>query len=155
MNAAASPSKKQKPLGENSCAICNVNTPSSRNLEEHLGGKMHKWNVAAMLRATTRNGATEPNREATPVRKTTNTRSYQNVKENAAAGSSGSKQGGKPQFKSLAHHRKDAADTAKKADWKSKFYCKLCDAQCNTETMLASHLGGKRHREKLLEGGSV
>ncbi|RLN34049.1 uncharacterized protein C2845_PM03G34000 [Panicum miliaceum] len=53
LNEASPPVKKQKkPLGRHSCAICHVNTPSPRNLEEHLAGKMHRWNVAAALEAS-------------------------------------------------------------------------------------------------------
>jgi hypothetical protein len=49
------------------------------------------------------------------------------------------------------NHRKDA-HVERKASWKDKFYCELCDVQCNSEKMLASHLGGRKHRERLLEG---
>jgi hypothetical protein len=30
-----------------------------------------------------------------------------------------------------------------------RFYCSVCDLQCNSEKMLESHLGGRRHRETL------
>ncbi|KAF8695313.1 hypothetical protein HU200_037540 [Digitaria exilis] len=118
LNAAASPAKKQKPLGKYSCAICHVNMTSQHDLEKHLAGNKHQLNVTA--------------KKAASVQKTTtatNAKSYQNGKENV--------------------------DTGEKADGKSSLDCKLCDVQCNSEKMLASHLGGKRHREKLLEGGRV
>ncbi|TVU09562.1 hypothetical protein EJB05_43045 [Eragrostis curvula] len=35
------------------------------------------------------------------------------------------------------------------ADWKRAYYCEVCDLQCNSDKMLASHLGGRRHREAL------
>ncbi|KAF8657735.1 hypothetical protein HU200_059895 [Digitaria exilis] len=149
LNTAASPAKKLKPLGKYSCDICHVNMTSQHDLDKHLGGNKHHLNVTAMLQASSSDTA-EPSTKAASVQRTTtatNAKPFQNGKENVAAG-------GKPQLKSFAHHRKDA-DTGEKADWKKDLYCKLCDVQCNSKKMLASHLGGKKHREKLLEGGSV
>jgi hypothetical protein len=40
-------------------------------------------------------------------------------------------------------------DAGRSADWKRSYYCDVCDLQCNSEKMLASHLGGRRHREAL------
>jgi len=142
LNAASTPvKKKKKKLGKHSCAICHVNTPSPRHLEEHLAGRMHQYTVTALQ--ASRSDATAPSTELTPDG---------NGKENAA-GSGGPQQGqgGKPP------HRQDAAGSGKKASWKMnpELYCKLCDLQCSSEIMLAHHLGGKKHRQRCPDGSAT
>ncbi|RLN36261.1 uncharacterized protein C2845_PM03G34860 [Panicum miliaceum] len=134
LDAASPPVKKRKKrLGKNSCAICHVNTPSPRHLEEHLAGRMHALHAS-------RDGATAPSTESTP-----------DGKEDAA-GSGGPQQGqgGKPP------HRQDAAGAGKKASWTMNpdLYCKPCDVQYTSEKMLAVHLGGKKHRQRCPDGSA-
>jgi hypothetical protein len=46
-----------------------------------------------------------------------------------------------------------AADRTGTEDPRKKFvpkpFCQLCKVQCNSEKMMESHLGGKKHRENL------
>ncbi|KAK3133355.1 hypothetical protein QOZ80_6AG0535490 [Eleusine coracana subsp. coracana] len=56
------------------------------------------------------------------------------------------------EFRSQSERRDEDAGTTAGWDWKRSFYCDVCDLQCNSEKMLASHLGGRRHREALEAG---
>jgi hypothetical protein len=102
---------------------------------------------------SSRNDTAEPSTKAALVwdRITANTESLRGDGKENMAENSGSQQGGKPRAEPKSStHRKDV-NTGKKADCKRALYCQLCDVQCNNENMLASHLGGRRQRERLEE----
>ncbi|OEL30345.1 hypothetical protein BAE44_0008636 [Dichanthelium oligosanthes] len=145
--------KKQKPpQWQWSCNICSVNTVSERHLEEHLAGRRHQLNVEALQ--SSRSDTAEPSTKAAPVwdRITAkNTESLRGDGKDNMAENSGSQQGGKPCAEPKSSTHRNDVNTGKKADWKRALYCQLCDVQCNSEKMLASHLGGRRHRERLEE----
>ncbi|KAK8459806.1 hypothetical protein SEVIR_2G216900v4 [Setaria viridis] len=152
--------KKQKPYWQFSCPTCGVNTVSQHHLEEHLAGRRHQQNVAALQ--SSRSHTAEPSTKAKlPVWDRITVKNTESScgdgKEKVPENSGSQQQGGKPHAKAVRaglkgfNHRKDA-DAEKKVDRKDKFYCKLCDVQCNSEKMLLSHLCGKKHRERLLEG---
>lgn len=50
------------------------------------------------------------------------------------------------EFRSQSERRDE--DAGLTANWNA-FYCHVCNVQCNSEKMRASHLGGRRHREAL------
>ncbi|CAL5088305.1 unnamed protein product [Urochloa decumbens] len=149
--------KKQKPDWQWSCHTCDVTTSSQHCLEEHLAGQRHRIRVEELEELqSSRSDTAEPSTKAKPVwdriaaKNTESSRG--NVKENAAENRwSQQQRGNRPRaWLNSFNHRNDA-DTEKKADWKDKWYCNLCDARCNSEKMLASHLGGRRHRERMEE----
>ncbi|CAN6204488.1 unnamed protein product [Urochloa humidicola] len=143
-------SKKQKPHWQPSCFTCNVTMPSQRHLEEHLAGRRHRLRVEELQ--SSRIDTAEPSTKAKPV---WDRIAAKNTESSLGDGNGNLSENRWPQqqrgtpgagHKSFNHH----AD-AKKADRKDELYCKICDVQCNSEKMLASHLGGRRHRERLEE----
>ncbi|KAL6655561.1 hypothetical protein ACP70R_006387 [Stipagrostis hirtigluma subsp. patula] len=67
-------------------------------------------------------------------------RRHRENKEAAIAGSKGSSD------------RKDGGDAGKNTSGGSMsvyFYCEICNVRCNSEKMMVSHLGGRRHRQMI------
>ncbi|CAD6219243.1 unnamed protein product [Miscanthus lutarioriparius] len=150
LTAPSSPVKKQKPLGQWSCTVCHINAVSQHQLEEHLAGKWHRSNVAALQ--TSRSSNPEPSMQATPAGSrniTTNARldGKEEVPENRwTCTLCQAKCTSESDYHShLGGRRHRENEEARRA----RLYCSACDVQCNSEKMLASHLGGRRHRETL------
>ncbi|KAJ1289720.1 hypothetical protein BS78_02G186000 [Paspalum vaginatum] len=170
LSAIGSP-VKEKPLG---CDLYQENPFSQRNLDEHLAGKRHYSNVAALH--TSRSNTPEASPKATPVWSrimATDARSFpQDGKENVAesrwrcnlcpahcnresdyyahlGGRRHRENTEALQVELKSSSRSKDADMWKTAKLKSALYCKACDVQCSSMTMLTSHLGGRKHRETL------
>ncbi|XP_062193562.1 uncharacterized protein LOC133896959 [Phragmites australis] len=168
LTAATPLMKKQKPLEEWSCTLCQVNMTCQRNLHEHMAGRQHQSNVEALQ---TRNKPAELNPEAIPDEWSKNSAKNnehlrRDGKENAAE-NSGPRQGEKPRGKGNVNVHKPAASRwtcslcQVKCTCESEYHdhlrgrrhrgntealrCAVCDVQCSSEKMLASHLGGRRH----------
>ncbi|CAL5074269.1 unnamed protein product [Urochloa decumbens] len=137
--------KKQKPDWQWSCHICNVTTSNQRGLEEHLAGRRHRLRIEELQ--SSRSHTAEPSTKAKPMWDriaAKNTESWRgDGKENVAGNRWPQQQRGKVGSGHNSFNRRDEADR------KDKWYCNLCDVQCNGEKMLASHLGGRRHRERM------
>ncbi|TVU09563.1 hypothetical protein EJB05_43046 [Eragrostis curvula] len=127
LTAATSPvAKKQKPLGQWSCDLCQVSTTGPRNLVEHWAGKMHVSKLQARMK--TSEEATRPTPEPPASRRNAS------VAENGGGGGN-------------AARPAEDEDRAP-ASSSSKWTCNICDAKCSSASTLQEHLGGRRHRVK-------
>ncbi|NP_001183850.1 uncharacterized protein LOC100502443 [Zea mays] len=155
LTTPSSPVKKQKPLGQWSCTICQANPASQRQLEQHLAGKRHQSNVAALQPSQSNSSSPEPDTKATPARSriiATNAQQdgKQDVPENRwtctlCRAKCYTELNYYSHLGGLWHREKAQA----RREEHLRFYCSVCDLQCNSEKMLESHLGGRRHRETL------
>ncbi|XXG58638.1 hypothetical protein AAC387_Pa04g0902 [Persea americana] len=110
-----------------SCTLCQESAPSEQGLNEHLQGKKHKAKGEELLIAS------KPASSSTISKKDDNPNTLE-------------KQG----VTSNEHEKKleqQVPKEAKEIVGKQPLihYCEHCKLQCNSESMLASHLSGKKH----------
>ncbi|KAJ8617344.1 hypothetical protein MRB53_013530 [Persea americana] len=114
-----------------SCSLCQPRAPSEQGLNEHLQGKKHKAKEEELLKAS------KPASSTTIWKKAdnSNTLEKQGVTSNE-------------QQKKL---QQQVPKEAKEILCKQLLlhYCEHCKLQCNSESMLASHLRGKKHLSRM------
>ncbi|CAM0951418.1 unnamed protein product [Alopecurus aequalis] len=168
------PPKRHKPLEDWSCTCCKVSLNSEEDLTRHQAGDLHQLILALQLRQEAAGLATKSTPESShrvhlsvrPIRANNLAKSEQQ-KANWA-----SRFGTRNHRKHMSHQEntqalhteggggkegsKRSADSIGTEEWwkkktltKRRLFCELCEVQCNSDKMLESHLGGKKHRENL------
>ncbi|MQM03875.1 hypothetical protein Taro_036662 [Colocasia esculenta] len=123
-----------------SCAICQVSVTSRETLNEHLKGRRHKANAELMGIIKKTGVSTSTKRAAGPSAV---------VKDMVLKVSKSNVNGKHPlnEAKGISQLQKQ-----QKA---ARLWCELCKVECNSDTALATHLGGKKHRTKLRKSKSA
>uniref|UniRef100_A0A0E0IJP0 C2H2-type domain-containing protein n=1 Tax=Oryza nivara TaxID=4536 RepID=A0A0E0IJP0_ORYNI len=162
-----------------SCAVCEVQTSSERNLRDHYGGQKHQSKVAGLeLKAKTATVKTtakpSPGREHTlpdgaaafaryihcngewhfdthlkGKRHQANTQALLE-QSNKNSGNSESHDGTKAQPSNVSHHaEKKKRKKKKEEEEEATWICRACQAVCTCESDLQNHLRGRRHQLKV------
>ncbi|KAM3275521.1 hypothetical protein ACQJBY_044097 [Aegilops geniculata] len=146
--------KRQKPLEEWNCTLCQVNLTREEDLMQHKAGELHQLNLAALrsrqkafgfdLRNHLKGSSNQESMQALHTEAGSHHlkgRSHQDSPQIRKAG------GGNEEGKNFADRR--GAEYPRK-EFVSKFpFCKLCKVQYSSEKVKESHLAGKKHRENL------
>lgn len=139
------------------CSICDAKCDTKADLEKHLGGWWHRHNAAQSLR---RNGDkntvenSESQEEEKFCEKTVPQLAGKNREPPSKSDLQDQLRGRRHRENTEALHAEGKNEEAKCAsnrvmDKRRLHFCEVCGVQCNSEKMLESHLGGRRHRETL------
>uniref|UniRef100_A0A0E0QRI8 C2H2-type domain-containing protein n=1 Tax=Oryza rufipogon TaxID=4529 RepID=A0A0E0QRI8_ORYRU len=162
-----------------SCAVCEVQTSSERNLRDHYGGQKHQSKVAGLeLKAKTATVKTtaKPSPVAgqrahaarwscsvcqvhcngewdfdTHLKGKRHQANTQALLEqsNKNSGNSESHDGTKAQPSNVSHHAEKKKRKKKKEEEEATWICRACQAVCTCESDLQNHLRGRRHQLKV------
>ncbi|KAF7065677.1 hypothetical protein CFC21_071757 [Triticum aestivum] len=143
--------KRQKPLEEWNCTLCQVNLTREEDLMQHKAGELHRLNLAALrsrqkafgfdLRNHLKGSSHQESAQALHTEAGSHHLKGRSHQESAQTRKAG---GGNEEGK----HRRGTE--APRKEFVSKFpFCKLCKVQYSSEKVKESHLAGKKHRENL------
>ncbi|PNF14363.1 hypothetical protein B7P43_G05570 [Cryptotermes secundus] len=143
------------------CEVCDVVVNSSQQLQTHLAGSKHKQK--ALKKGALTNAAQKPAQTSTTTSNntttTTTTITTATTTGTSAISSKGSDAGtaakevtpgpaAAGEVPAGVQKLPDAAGT--KAN---KYFCDTCSVSLNSEIQLEQHLGSRKHKDKLLNGG--
>ncbi|XP_037434575.1 uncharacterized protein LOC119301688 [Triticum dicoccoides] len=146
--------KRQKPLEEWNCTLCQVNLTCEEDLMQHKAGDLHRLNLAALrsrqkafgfdLRNHLKGSSQQESTQALHTEAGSHHPKGRSHQESAQTRQAG---GGNEEGKRFADRR---ATEGPRKEFVSKFpFCKLCKVQYSSEKVKESHLAGKKHRENL------
>eukprot|EP00268_Persea_americana_P044235 TRINITY_DN4467_c0_g1_i1.p1 TRINITY_DN4467_c0_g1~~TRINITY_DN4467_c0_g1_i1.p1 ORF type:complete len:598 (+),score=170.58 TRINITY_DN4467_c0_g1_i1:194-1987(+) len=132
-----SPKKVKK---EWSCALCQVSTTSEQGLNEHIQGKKHKAKEEELM--ASKPGGNNNKAAYSPTPKRANKSKL--AKQGVTASGQQKSQVGQPEEQQVPKKENDIV-------CKQPLHCEHCKVKCNSESMLASHLSGKKHLARMEE----
>ena len=129
------PPKRQKPLDEWSCTLCQVNLTCEEDLTQHKAGELHRSNLAALRARHEASGF--------DLRSHIRGRNHQESMQPLRT-EGGVNEGGKCAVDLRGE------EPRKKFTSNRRFpFCKLCKVECTSEKTMELHRAGRRHRENL------
>lgn len=127
--------KFQKPLQKDwSCALCQVSMTNEESLDEHLRGKKHLAKAASEL--IPRKNSRGPSDETQSSSTSASTPAAQHKKP-------GHREGRKKVQIQVDGRMHDVFEKG------TYLWCMLCKAKCNSKSVMAGHLRGKRHSSEV------
>ncbi|KAG5526121.1 hypothetical protein RHGRI_032416 [Rhododendron griersonianum] len=132
-NKAVEITDSEKVQREWACALCQVTIPSEKGLDSHLQGRKHKAKFRRLIaskQVNKNNGSSSSAASSVPENRT-------------------KKQGHNVQVNQTNEQcREKKVDNNSGGTTQTIFWCSLCDVKLQSESTLASHLGGKKHLSK-------
>lgn len=136
---AAEFTSSKKVKKEWSCALCQVSTTSEHGLNEHLQGRKHKAKEEELI-ASKPGGNNKDAFSLIPKKANKSKLEKQGVTTNGQNKS----QVGQPEQQKVPKKENDIVS-------KQPLLCEHCNVKCNSESMLASHMSGKKHLARMQE----
>nr|BAK08365.1 predicted protein [Hordeum vulgare subsp. vulgare] len=146
--------KRQKPLEEWNCTLCQVNLTREEDLMQHKAGELHGLNLAALrskqkafgfdLRNHLKGSSQQESTQALHTEAGSHHLKGRGHEESAQTRHAG---GGNEEGKRFADCR--GTEDPRKELVRRFPFCNLCKVECTSEKVMQSHLAGKKHRENL------